>query len=212
MVCRSDTSHYQEHVELHGELVAAPCLAGAMRGSMYVWQDDVRHGRGVMKFADGTVYTGEFEDGRHHGKGKMTNVNGSSYDGNYQSGVPSGDGVWSSAPHTEQAECTHLSDTYSGQWENGSYHGRAVQIWYKDGEEWRYEGQYEHGTQHGYGILTYGDGSKYEGNWHMGDPEEPSKHKSADGTPYNGRYAQYSARKLSQEEVEANELDYTLSR
>merc|ERR1719183_1254699 len=51
-----------------------------------------RHGLGVLNFADGTEYAGEFADGMNHGFGVLTFTDKSSYDGEFENGKVQGFG------------------------------------------------------------------------------------------------------------------------
>ena len=51
---------------------------------------------------------------------------------------------------------------YTGQWLEGSRHGRGKQIW-SDGSI--YEGYWKQGMANGKGRLIHADGDVYEGDW-----------------------------------------------
>eukprot|EP00038_Savillea_parva_P006528 m.164345 g.164345 ORF g.164345 m.164345 type:complete len:155 (-) comp12408_c0_seq1:634-1098(-) len=53
-----------------------------------------RHGLGLLKFADGTEYAGDFENGMNHGFGVLTFPDKSSYAGEFKDGVYDGHGVF----------------------------------------------------------------------------------------------------------------------
>ena len=46
-------------------------------------KDDKRNGRGILRFADGNVYEGEFKDGLYNGRGIMRFANGDALDGTW---------------------------------------------------------------------------------------------------------------------------------
>ena len=48
-----------------------------------MFKDDLPHGRGVLKSADGTVYEGEFANGRRTGYGVLTKPDGTRYQGTF---------------------------------------------------------------------------------------------------------------------------------
>ena len=101
--------------------------------------DNKRHGQGVLQFADGRIYSGEFQldvmrkgtmkylDGSTfwgyfdsdcvpHGRGKYTYVDGSIYDGEFAHGIIEGHG-----------RMTHNDGGwYLGEWCNGSKTGLEV--------------------------------------------------------------------------------------
>ena len=60
-------------------------------GSVYEgeWKEGKYHGRGVMRSADGAVYEGEFQGGKMHGVGVMRYADGSiAHDGQWEDNQP----------------------------------------------------------------------------------------------------------------------------
>lgn len=45
--------------------------------------DDIRQGKGIYIYPDGTSYKGDWIDGNKHGKGKMVYPDGKSYKGDW---------------------------------------------------------------------------------------------------------------------------------
>ena len=126
--------------------------------------------------ADGTVYTGEWQDGKMHGRGTLTFPNGEKYTGQWVRGGKHGEGRYV-FPNGEK---------YEGQWRNGMMHGRGVYtfsnggclegVWYRnrfvngtgtynfaDGD--KYEGQWRNDKMWGHGVYTTAGGQKFEGYW-----------------------------------------------
>ena len=98
----------------------------------------MRHGHGSMRYANGDVYEGEFENDKRHGRGvlicSVTNKGG-----------------------------TETSTTrYDCQWVNDQRHGDGICA-YADGR--LYEGQWADNQRHGLGVCVYADGSHYQGSW-----------------------------------------------
>lgn len=54
-----------------------------------------RHGKGELKFADGTCYKGNFENGLFHGSGVLVFPDGSRYEGEFAQGKFQGVGIFS---------------------------------------------------------------------------------------------------------------------
>ena len=50
-------------------------------------------GYGVVTHGDGSVYVGNFVNGKEEGKGKITYPGGASYEGGFKQGLPDGKGV-----------------------------------------------------------------------------------------------------------------------
>ena len=65
-------------------------------------------------------------------------------------------------------------------------HGYGVYTW-KDGR--RYEGQYERDRKHGMGVYMWADGRKYEGMWMNGKQHGEGKYwAKGDQKPRQGRW------------------------
>jgi len=67
---------------------------------------------------------------------------------------------------------------YTGQWKNGSMHGKGTATWSGIGE---YSGQWKDGLQHGQGTMTYTDGKKYTGQWEYGKKCDKEAANTAQG-------------------------------
>ena len=67
-------------------------------GSIYVgeYKDGKYHGKGTYTFGkgefEGDKYEGEYKDGKYHGKGTYTSSNGDKYIGEYKDGLDNGKG------------------------------------------------------------------------------------------------------------------------
>lgn len=61
-------------------------------GSVYngEWKDGKYNGKGIYRWADGTVYEGEWKDGLPNGKGKKREADGRVYEGEWKDGLPNG--------------------------------------------------------------------------------------------------------------------------
>jgi hypothetical protein len=73
------------------------------------------------------------------------------YDGMWEEDVPSGYGTLSSGG----------IKLYSGNWKNGSKHGKGVEY----GVDFTYEGDWQHNEKRGWGKLHYSNGNRYEGEF-----------------------------------------------
>ncbi len=84
----------------------------------------VPHGRGRMKYQNGSVYEGEWDSGKMHGNGTIRWDDGSVYTGEWRSGKRSGFGIyrWSDGK------------VYIGSWFENSMQGAGV-MKYSDGSE-----------------------------------------------------------------------------
>ena len=97
-----------------------------------VYEGDVdetgkKHGKGIMKHADGSIYDGEWQNDKENGTGKFSYPDGDSdddidsypagditYEGEFQNGEFNGHGVYKSKPH---------SIIYRGEFKNGRRNG-----------------------------------------------------------------------------------------
>ena len=137
-----------------------------------------RHGYGSHKYADGTFYTGQWEDDEPHGEGRsyasckqiskegrfehgefvqgvIDMVNGR-YEGRLKNGKFHGEGI---------LETDDLF--YEGTFCNGKCHGEGVLETIKNGKRTKYDGEFYKGKRHGYGVQQDASGI-YEGDWDYG--------------------------------------------
>ena len=70
----------------------------------------------VIKFTDGTSYTGEFSDGQLNGSGQMIYANGDTYQGTYQNGNRSGTGTYT----------WKTGASYAGDWDADKMNGTGT--------------------------------------------------------------------------------------
>ncbi|WP_373325949.1 hypothetical protein [Streptococcus suis] len=106
-----------------------------------------------MTYADGGIYTGEWQDGKRHGHGTMKWTNGNYYEGE-----------WLEDDRHGHGKMFFVSgNTYDGYWENDKCHGQGKKVW-TNGDI--YEGEWKGGNRHGQGNMYYADGGKYEGSWY----------------------------------------------
>ena len=73
------------------------------------WKKDVKHGRGLIKYADGETYDGEYRNDKKHGHGTMTYPSGDSYEGAYRHGKRDGSGTYKRASGLAIV-CTFVED------------------------------------------------------------------------------------------------------
>ena len=129
-----DKKHYPDGSDYTGDLV-----------------NGKRHGRGTMKFFNGNIYSGEWENDIISGKGTFTYKNGDKYVGEYKYGKRSGKGTFTFVN----------GSSYTGEWANDHYsgHGRFV---FKNGNI--YDGEWQGGKRNGIGTFTNGSSVTY-GEW-----------------------------------------------
>ena len=122
------------------------------------WVGDYRGkgaGEGTYVEPNGSVYEGQFQDGRRHLRGTMRYSNGYVYVGEWKHGTIHGRGRF----------VTGRGEEYDGEWIEGQRHGRGRAV-YLDGGT--YEGEFWAGHRHGAGKMIFADGCSFDGAWRHG--------------------------------------------
>jgi len=133
-------------------------------------------GRGTMRFNDGSVYSGEWQNSVMVGVGICTYADGlAKYDGTWEKGMPHGQGCF----------IYSNSDRYDGSWMNGCMEGRGVYT-FQNSE--KYDGGWKENKHHGNGKFTYKSGNVYDGQWRYGKREGHGIFKHANGDEFAGEY------------------------
>jgi hypothetical protein len=109
------------------------------------------HGRGFLQTPEGDIITCCFSYGDPHGQGAIYLANGDYFLGEVGLNGPK-----------QGKMVLFTGDIYEGQFENKKPNGDIL-IKFKDSRE--FKGKMINGERHGYGVFTWADGSKYEGNW-----------------------------------------------
>ncbi len=113
------------------------------------------HGKGTIRYANGTKYQGDWFEGRMQGHGSYTTPEGDTYIGEMEDNQFNGEGTLTKA----------TGDIYSGFWIDGVLNGQGS-LTTKDGL--LYVGGFSDNLFHGNGSLTYPDGGHYEGSFSNG--------------------------------------------
>jgi hypothetical protein len=103
----------------------------------------------------GSVYIGDFVDGKRHGQGKLTLLNGTYYEGGWVN-----DGLEGKAKYVSATQ------SYEGDYVNGMEHGIGKST-ASDGEV--YIGEFYNGKATGKERLITANGDIYEGEWKDGN-------------------------------------------
>ncbi len=95
-------------------------------GDMYEGElvNDLKIGKGKIKFKDGTIYEGEFQNDMINGIGKMVYTDGNIYIGEFINGYRQGNGELSYSN----------GDKYIGEFQNDMPYGNGEMIW-RDGNK-----------------------------------------------------------------------------
>ncbi len=171
-------------------LLSGQCLSG-----------DCLNGHGVLLFAGGDRYIGQFHDGKMDGEGIFYYFNGGRYDGQWSQGQPNGEGVrimpdgdrrqgiWEMGKFIKPLEqLSTVEVTARGIEDTGCisgdcHTGKGIYI-YPSGAI--YIGEFANGEIHGVGVCYYSDGTKYQGEWSHRYPEGKGTKSYPDGTRRTG--------------------------
>ena len=117
--------------------------------------DGEKHGFGIYRWIDGSIYEGDYRNDLRHGKGRFLWANGESYEGDYLKDERTGKGTYNWPD----------GSLYKGEFLTGKRHGVG---YYQSATGIVYEGEWFDDLQHGQGTLTYPDGRKTQGIWRKG--------------------------------------------
>lgn len=139
------------------------------------WQDEQKHGGGILTLANGSRYEGQFQNDQKHGHGKYTYSNGSTYSGQWLHDVQEGEGAesWSDGSH------------FTGTFRRGEKHGRGVFSWSAGAS---YDGDFCCNEMHGEGSYCWNDGRKYTGQWNQNQMGPRGTMRWADARVYEGEF------------------------
>ncbi len=150
---------------------------------------------GGTALPDGSVYTGELENGLFHGEGELNWPDGRHYEGEFNQGQMSGEGRMVFADGC----------TYAGEFQRGDFHGQGHYacgdaVWdgeFRQGELVQgtvtsaggdtYRGEFQEYAPHGQGHRTTADGTDYEGTFEYGYLVEGS-YRDDEGYQYQGEF------------------------
>ena len=158
-----------------------------------------RHGRGICVYNDGTMYEGQWQNGKCQGRGQLMTVNRQIiYTGEWIDGFMQGQGTynfengdryigdWKEGNRHGKGEYL-LSNgcKYTGEWNNNKRHGKGLFVW---ADESYYEGSWENDNRNGQGLLHLTCGFVYDGYWLNGFMEGRGNCTFQNGFEYQGTY------------------------
>ena len=132
-------------------------------------------GRGVMVYASGDMYEGQWKAGKREGQGTTRYAIGNVYVGQYKADTKEGEGKF----------CYATGDVYEGQYKAGKQEGKGKYS-YANGNV--YEGQYKANMREGQGTKSYANGDVYDGEWKADKREGQGTYRSASGNVYEGEW------------------------
>lgn len=154
------------------------------------------HGQGILEFGNGDKYLGSWENSFRQGQGKLIFFSGNEYIGGFLRNQFHGQGIFRYAN----------GDRYEGEFFEGLFHGQGT-LFRSDGSTlsgaWvrgmlpEAKGEADRNCnlefcQTGKGQYTYGDGSRYKGEFLNGLPEGMGVMDYANGDRYVGNWKQHA--------------------
>ena len=134
----------------------------------------LKNGKGEMKYANGDVYSGNWESNQKSGQGSFSTKNDAYvYNGEWDKNQQNGKG------NAKYAN----GDVYDGDWKN-DFHDGTGKMTYANGSV--YTGNWKDGKKNGNGTMTYANGSVYTGNWENGKKSGNGELKTTNKYVYNG--------------------------
>lgn len=116
---------------------------------------NVPHGKGRMKYKDGSIYKGSWVNGKHNGNGLLHFQSGNVYRGQFINGMRQGYGEFF---------YSQVKEKYVGYWIADQKNGKG-EYYFKDGSFFR--GKFENDTKNGIGMVT-SETMVYTGTWRNG--------------------------------------------
>lgn len=140
------------------------------------------HGKGSLRWQDGTTYEGEWRGGLQDGWGRFARLDGSLKEGIWRAGRLTGRGGRILDPDGSQYEGDLVDGLPNG-------HGTKKEGRFMNRGASMYVGEWERGLRHGYGVLDdITVGEKYMGMWAGGLRQGPACVVNSDGIYYEGSF------------------------
>lgn len=168
----------------------------------YTYPLDVIEGdpMGPIELQDGSVYIGQWRNGKRYGKGQLMTVAGALLEGYWNSGLhlhgrhiySCGDCYEGSFCHMKREGQGHfqsfdLKTAYTGTWESGLKHGKGQEL-LADGSI--YTGDFVHDKKNGSGLFKWPNKEYYEGEFKDMRIEGWGKYVWAENKWYEGQWKQ----------------------
>lgn len=157
------------------------------------------HGKGKYTWSDGTVYEGDWEEGKMTGKGKIHWPSQATYEGDFSGGYLHGFGTfigsdgsiyrgsWKmNSQHGIGRKQYPNSGIYDGCWREGVREGSGRYAWSNDNI---YIGNWKHGRMCGRGVMKWFNGDLFDGFWSNGLRHGSGFYRFADGSYYFGTWS-----------------------
>jgi hypothetical protein len=189
---------YNDDLDLHKDNRYHGPLYVLAENSVYVGQmnSDVREGKGIQFFQDGSYYEGYFVNDSANRKGRLIFCDGDMFIGELTDNSMNGTGVYykkdgskytgtfiNDLPQGEGKEEWEDGSIYKGNYSNGCKNAYGE---FKFANGTKYVGSFENDIFNGRGTLQKSDGTSYEGNWLDGGLKSPAKINYPNGNYFEG--------------------------
>ena len=135
------------------------------------------NGKGILKYKNGDIYEGDFENGIKKGNGKMIFIkNNIEYIGGFNNGEINGKGKMT----------FDNGIYYKGDFINGKFEGKGLLS--NINNEWSYNGEFKYGYINGYGKFIFTNGDLYEGNYLYNIKNGEGNYVFKNGNSFNGTW------------------------
>lgn len=128
-----------------------------------------RHGKGIMRWANGDVYEGEFYRGSRQGTGTLNFADGSEYVGDW----------WNNYMHGQGTRRFVNGDVYVGDYRYNRREGSG-RFYFSNGD--LYFGNWKEDKMEGFGRYYYSSGQRFEGYFKAGRRNGKGKLQRTDGS------------------------------
>lgn len=157
-------------------------------GDKYVgnWKNDRQNGKGIYHYSNGDRYEGTFDDGKLSGQGKMVYKDGAKYVGSWKNNYKDGQGIYYK-PDGSQLD---------GLWVSGKFANDKVEAASVEEETIVLKDELRDCNnlvcRNGIGVYTYGDGTKWIGEFKDGYPEGQGTCYYSNGDKYVGGWERHA--------------------
>jgi len=150
---------------------------------------NLREGRGVCLYNNGTIYEGEWRKNKEHGNGTLLTGDRKRliYVGEWERGKMHGKGTYYYHMYASSKDEKNVENggVYSGDFKENARHGVGTYI-LPGGHV--YSGEWRENVPCGKGVFCWSDDSKYDGMWKDGKRNGWGKLSSSDGFQYDGMW------------------------
>jgi len=185
---RSSNHQQQQQQQQTQQVKARPyyevrCSDGIYFGELN--DEGHKHGRGLFKAIDGSLYYGEWKHNKICGKGVMISEAGI-YEGEWLDRCKHGRGVshWMVTHVLKRIGAGKVGLlVYDGEWRDGKSCGKGLSVGTDEGT---YEGEWENDVRTGLGEIRWSYGDRYRGMWKNDDKSGYGTYWFSNGDRYQG--------------------------